>query len=140
MSSTPLVVGSVRGGQVEHFEDPDRLTVTVQTGQSVTGGQLVELVTGQDRQVKAAGAASLRVMGVALHDAAALTKVTVAGAGVWRLTASGAIQAGDALIAAATGKVAAAGATPDARTVIGFALKDAADGALVDVRFGGRLG
>lgn len=94
---------------------------------AVTGGQLVE-VTG-DNTVGPAGAASLKVVGQALHDAAIGAAVTVYSDGPIReATASGAIVAGDTLIGAAAGKVAA-GVTANA--VRGVALAAAADGATV---------
>jgi len=124
-----VTVPSIRGGIVEKFRDSDRLTYTVGAGQVATGGLLVEAVTGVDRQVKLAAAASVRCQGVAMHDGVPGDSVTVAAAGVFMLTASGAIVAGDRLICAAAGQVSAAGATPDARTVIGRALADIANAA-----------
>lgn len=97
------------------------------TSAAVTGGQLVE-VTGNNT-VGPAGAASLKVVGQALHDAASGAPVTVYGDGAIReAVASGAVVAGDLLVAAAAGKVAA-GTTANA--VRGVALAAAADGATV---------
>jgi hypothetical protein len=105
---------------------------------AVTAGQLVEL-TG-DFTVGPAGAASTKVVGVALWDVPASRatvqgpqvgdgkELSVASVCVVSLTASGAIAAGDTLVAAAAGAVAAAGATPDARTVIGRALQAISNG------------
>lgn len=99
---------------------------------TVTGGQLVE-VTGNNT-VGPAGAASLKVVGQALHDAASGSGLTIDADGpVREAVASGAIVAGDLLIAAAAGKVAA-GTTANA--VRGVALAAAADGATV--RYMGR--
>jgi predicted RecA/RadA family phage recombinase len=127
------IPGLIRGGQVEKYGDGDSWTATVAAGQSATGGCLVEAAAG-DRIVRTAQAGSLVTVGVAMHDAAALAKVTVASEGVWMLTASGTISAGSRVVVAAGGQVAAAGATPDARTIVGFALADAANGALVPVK------
>jgi hypothetical protein len=108
--------------------------------EAVVGGQLVERRTGT-RLVGVAGAASLKVCGVARHDVPA-TKATIQGPQVGDgneltvarnviipVTASGAVAVGDKLVAAAAGAVSAAGATPDARTVVGEAFEAAADGA-----------
>lgn len=104
----------------------------------VTGGRLVEL-TG-NRTVGPAGAGSVKVIGVAQFDVPA-ARATVSGVQVGDgnelvvlnncyviLVASGAIAAGDKLIAAAAGQASAAAATPDARTVIGIALEAATNG------------
>jgi len=128
------IPGLIRGGQVEKYGDGDSWTGTVGAGQAATGGLLLESLPG-DRLVRTAQAGSFLVCGVAMHDAAALAKVTVASEGVWMLLASGAIVAGNRVIAAAAGAVSAAGATPDARTLFGWALADAANGVLCPVKF-----
>lgn len=135
--ASPLVVGSIQNGQVELVADADRQTYTASA--AVTGGTLVEHTAG-DRRCQPAGAGSLLVAGVALHDAALNQTVTVAGEGVWNVVAAGAITAGQRLIAAAGGQVAAAGAAPDARTLVGMAQNDTANAALCPVRLGGSLG
>lgn len=107
--------------------------------EAIIGGQVVERRTG-NRLVGVAGAGSTKVAGVARHDVPAARatiqgpqvgdghELTVARGVVIPVTNSnaGAIAVGDKLIAAAAGKVAAAGATPDARTVIGEAFEAAA--------------
>lgn len=99
---------------------------------ALTGGQLVE-VTG-DNTVGPAGAASLKVVGQACHDAATGAAVTVYFEGPIReAVAAGAVAAGDLLVAGAAGTVAA-GTTANA--VRGVALAAAADGATV--RYMGR--
>lgn len=106
---------------------------------AITGGQLCE-VSGSGT-VGPAGAASAKVVGVALFDAATNALVTLARDGIQSLTASGAITAGDQLVAAAAGKVstqaAAAGALAadinNARAIVGVALTTAADTAQVQV-------
>jgi hypothetical protein len=108
--------------------------------EAVVGGNVVERRTGT-RLVGVAGAGSLLVAGVARWDVPA-TRATIQGPQVGdgnelvvarncviAVVASGAVTVGQKLIAAATGKVSAAGATPDARTVIGEAFEAAADGA-----------
>jgi hypothetical protein len=108
--------------------------------EAILGGQLVERRTGV-RQVGVAGAASTKVCGVARSDVPA-TRATIGGPQVgdenqclvarrcWApIVASGAIAVGDKLVAAAAGRASAAGATPDARTIVGEATEAAADGA-----------
>lgn len=103
---------------------------------TITGGQLVA-VSGTGT-VGPAGAASGAVVGVAGHDAASGTRVTVYARGVvHESTASGAITAGNQLTAGASGTVVAlaamaAGAADEgdvnaARAVVGVALTTAAD-------------
>lgn len=101
--------------------------ITEEASAAVTGGRLVAF-TG-NRTVGPAGAGSLLVAGVALRDAAIGQKVAVQHDGTHSLRASGAITTGQRVIAAADGRVAPAGATPDARTVVGFAREAIADGA-----------
>lgn len=107
---------------------------------AVTGGQVVERRTGT-RLVGPAAAGSLVACGVARWDVPA-TRATIQGPAVGdgnelvvarncviAVVASGAVTVGAKLVAAAAGAVSAAGATPDARTVIGEAFEAAADGA-----------
>lgn len=109
--------------------------------EAIVGGQLVERRTGV-RLVGVAGAASTKVAGVARWDVPAV-RASIQGPQVgdgnelvvarrcWApVTASGAIAVGDKLVAAAAGAVSAAGATPDARTVIGEATEAAANGVV----------
>jgi hypothetical protein len=112
--------------------------ITMSGGAAITAGRLVEM--SGDRTVQHAGAASLKVAGVALQDydgtAATGNKLSVAPSGVYKLTASGAIAAGDQVIAGAHGQVsalaAAAAATltdiNNARAVIGVALAAISNG------------
>jgi hypothetical protein len=126
------------GGVVEAFPS-GAPKVTMSAGAAITAGRLVE-VTG-NRVVGQAGAASLKVVGVALEGsdgvgAPTADKITVATGGVFLLTATGAIAAGDQLIAAANGTVstlaAAAAATltdiNNARAVVGKALEAISNG------------
>lgn len=111
---------NVTGGVVEHFPDNQPETYTV-GATPVTGGMALEF--SGNRLVIPSTAGSLKFAGIALHDGAVGDKVTVGFEGVYPLTAAGAIAAGDTLICGAAGTVAAAGAAPDARTVIGRALE-----------------
>jgi len=105
-------------------------TATVATT-AVVGGRLVE-VNGVGT-VGPAGAASVKVCGVAAFDSAVGEKVTLHRGGIQRLTASAAITAGDLVNAAAAGKIAAIGAGTFG-TLVGVALTSAAaDGDLVEV-------
>lgn len=128
-----VTIPSVRGGVVEKYLPGDRWTATVLAAQSVTGGQLVEGGAG-DRVVRAAQADSLVSVGVALHDAAAGEKVTVASQGVWLLTASGAISAGQRIKCGAAGVAVGIAADGDPRFIIGVALSDIANGQQGPVR------
>lgn len=127
------IPGLIRGGQVEKYGDCDSLTCTVAAAQAATGGRLVSSAAG-DRVVQTSAAADVNVLGVAMHDQVAGGTVTVAMEGAWLLTASGSISAGTLVIAGAAGVAVAAGAAPDARTIVGRALADAINGALVPVK------
>lgn len=73
---------------------------------AVTAGRLVEMTA--NRTVQHAGAASLKVVGVALQTGTTVgDKIAVATGGIWNLTATGAIAAGDQLIAGAAGTATA---------------------------------
>lgn len=110
------------------------------------GGQLLVFTTGGRRRYAVAGAGATRIAGVAMYDipttaayqggpTVGLENAQVAMvAVVTTVTASGAIAEGDKLIAAANGRVSAAGATPDARTIVGVAHEAAADGATFEAR------
>jgi len=113
------------------FKPGQAVTATVATT-AVVGGRLVE-VNGVGT-VGPAGAASVKVCGVAAYDAAVGEKVTLFNGGVQRLTASAAVTAGDNLAAAAAGKVAAIAAGTFGQ-LVGVALTSAAaDGDLVEVQ------
>ena len=76
-----------------------------------------------------AGAASVKVVGVAAFDAVSTDNVTIFAGGVQHAVASGAITAGAVVQAGAAGTVAAGTTAP-----IGIALTTAADGADVRVQ------
>jgi hypothetical protein len=108
---------------------------TLQASATVTGGRLVE-VTGTGT-VGPAGAASVKVLGVAAFDAASGAKVDVwplAGL-THRVLGTGAIAAGDNLAAGAAGVVAAIGAGTFGQ-LVGVADRAGADATII--RFVGR--
>lgn len=94
------------------------------TSAAVTGGQV--LIVSGSNTVAPSSAASAAVIGVAKFDAASGEVVTVASDGIYNLGASGAINAGNAVTAGASGAVAAHSGT-NYSTIIGVALADAAD-------------
>ena len=105
----------------------------------IVGGQLVG-VSGSGT-VAPTTASQASWLGVAAFDVASGDQVTVYTGGVQRLTASGAVTAGDLVVAAASGQVAtvAAVTTPTAadvttsRAIVGVALTTATTGTLVEV-------
>lgn len=113
--------------------------ITRKASADITGGQVV-VVSGSGTVAASAGA-STAWLGVAAFDCKNGDDVTICKGGVQRPLASGAINAGDQVVSAANGRVAAlaaaAGATAGdinaARQVIGKALTTAADGAAVEV-------
>jgi hypothetical protein len=114
-------------------------TITLQASATIVGGQLL-MMTG-DGTVGPATALTTAWIGVAAFDAASGAKVTVYRDAVHKLTASGAITAGDQVAAAAAGAVAtlpaaAAAAAADvnkARAVVGVAINTAIDTGTVFV-------
>lgn len=101
--------------------------------EAVVGGQLVEgRAAGK---VGVAGAGSAKVLGVSLNDAVAVlvtdpvngvldtaptgTRVNVAKSVEVPVKYAAAANLGDKLVAASNGRVTPAGATPDARTIVG---------------------
>lgn len=135
----PLIVTGIRGGVVEKFMPSDRTTWQVHTALAAAGARLVSAVAGQSFRCGTAAAGALTVVGVAIHDAAAGEKVTVAHEGVWLLRANGAIVAGTLVESAANGEVRTlatvdAAGSFDPRAVIGRAMADIANGADGPVR------
>lgn len=119
----------IQGGIVEYAYPGDVLTFTVDSSASTAldGGNLVAMTT--DFKVDLAGDSVADIIGVALHDAAAGEKVTVARTGVYYLKASGAINAGDLVESAALGAISAHSTTTVAYTkVIGIAYEAISDG------------
>lgn len=103
--------------------------------ETVLGGQLVEGRTTSGGSVGVAAAGSFKVLGVSLNDAVATlvtdpvngilntaplgTRVNVAKSVEVPVKYAAAAAFGDKLIAASLGRVTPAGATPDARTIVG---------------------
>jgi hypothetical protein len=125
------------GGVVEAF--PSGATkVTMSAGAAITAGRLVEI--SGNRTVIMAGAISNKVVGVALEGsdgvgAPTADKIAVASGGIFLLTATGAVAAGDKVVAGANGTVstvAVAAATvqgaTDTRAIVGIALEAIANG------------
>lgn len=125
---------AVSGGIVERFgSGHPRITRT--TSAAVTAGKLVEATGTTTRRIQHAGAGSVKCVGVAMQTSdAAEDKIAVATGGVWMLTASGAITAGDYVICGAAGVVVSSGAAPDMRTVVGQAEESIANGLTGPVR------
>jgi hypothetical protein len=96
---------------------------------AVTKGQIVE-VSG-DMTVAPTSAASDKVVGVAMFDAAVDTPVVIHTNGLFKLVAGGAITAGDAVESGADGKIVS-GST---KKVLGIALNTASANDAVYVRF-----
>lgn len=105
--------------------------ITRDASAAITGGQLV-VVSGSGTVAPSTTAAATFV-GVAGFDAATGDKVTVYTGGVQRITTTGAVTAGDIVVAAAAGTVAT-NAAPAAGQQVGIALTSAAGGALVEVQ------
>jgi len=105
-------------------------SITRQASAAITGGQLVA-VSGSG-SVAPTSAATAAFVGVAGFDAASGADVTVRVGGVQRLTAVGAIAAGDIVVAAAGGGVAT-NAAPGAGQQVGVALAAAANGARAEI-------
>ena len=101
---------------------------------AVTKGQLVVANThtsGEYVSVSTAGAAATDVIGVALASGQAEEYVPVMLIGIAKVTASGAITAGEKVRSAANGAVQAMPATPsagDEKQIVGRALQDFANG------------
>lgn len=125
--------------QIKYGWPGDQLTYTA--AEAIVGGQIVERRSGS-RLVGVAGAGSLVAVGVARHDVPA-TRVSVQGPQVGdggellvaddvviRVTFAASATEGQKLVCAANGQVTPAGATPDARTIIGTAFEAVASGAV----------
>ncbi len=108
-------------------------SVPLQASAAITGGQLV-VVSGTGT-VAPSSVATHAWVGVAAQDVPSGQKVTIHKGGVQELTATGAITAGDRVIPATAGTVAALGAGTDYSQVVGVALTTAANGAKVQVDF-----
>jgi hypothetical protein len=117
------------------------LQLTYTAAEPLVGGQVVERRSGS-RVVGVAGAGSLVACGVARHDVpAARTTIQTPQVGdggealiardcVIPVTFAASATEGQKLVCAANGQVTPAGATPDARTIIGEAFEAVASGAV----------
>ncbi len=104
------------------YGDPAALRLSKTCASAVTAGRLVQLATGTDT-VEHAGANSLKVVGVAMHDVPAARatiqgpqvgdghELTVISGVVIPVSFVGASAVGDRLVAAANGEVAVVTAT-----------------------------
>lgn len=116
------------------------VAVTSQASADITGGTLVG-VSGSGT-VATATANQSSWVGVAAFDAKNGEKVLVHSGGVQRIVNSGGVTAGQILVAAASGQVAALAAvtTPTAadvtntRAIVGIALTTASSGEVVEVK------
>lgn len=116
-----------------------RFVVIAEDMQGGTPDGLTENVEGNNYVIEPAAANATKVLGVASHNAAEKTKVTVKGAPcVLPVTAGGAIKAGELVGVGAEGKVVKAvpaseaeikeGKQPFKTPYVGMALADAAEG------------
>ena len=103
----------------------------IKASAAVEKGQVV-YISG-DMTIAPTAAASKKVIGVAMFDAKVNEFTSVETEGLFALTASGAISAGDLVESAADGAVATVGDT--VTKVIGIALSNATDGNEVFVKF-----
>lgn len=121
--------GNQIGYMPTEFDQNGNLVETkLVAGADLTAGQVVEL-TGS-MIVTPTTAASAKVLGVAMFDTKKDQPTAVECEGLFKLTASGAITAGDHVASAADGKVA-----KGTDNTIGIALNTAADGEGVFVKF-----
>lgn len=124
--------------EVEVFHHAKDIPASVAAGVTVRGQRGLELVPGTTKRVvQEAGAGSVRFFGVARQDVTSpasglLEKVDVVRGKVCRVISSGSGSAGDSLITAAGGVFAAAGATPDARTLVGKSLQNFTTGIEIE--------
>lgn len=115
---------------VSVFAPGDDITVTASA--AVAAGQLVA-VSGP-KAVAPTSASTAAWLGVATTDAASGALLGVTSGGVQELTASAGVTAGDVVVAAADGEVAAIGAGTNYAHVVGVALTTVAADAKVLVK------
>lgn len=100
----------------------------------IVGGNVVYLSAAG--QITPTTAASNAVVGVAVTDAATGDTIAVTRGGVQRLVSSAAINVGDSVVSAASGRIASLGAGTNYSQVLGTALTAAgAAGVTVDVQW-----
>lgn len=115
----------------EFGENLDLNQQILKASAKVMKGQVVEI--SGDMTVAPTSAASKKVIGVAMFDAAAGEEVAVETEGLFKMLASAAITAGDIVESAADGAVATVGTT--AVKAIGIAINTAAKDEAVFVKF-----
>lgn len=122
--------GNMIGAMPAEFDASTNLQQKVlKASEDVKKGQVV--VISGDMTVAPSTEASAKVLGVAMFDAKADEPVSVETEGLFSMTASGAITAGDKVESAADGKVAKAAGT----NAVGIAINSASNGGEVFVKF-----
>lgn len=122
--------GNMIGAMPAEFDANTNLQQKVlKASADVKKGQVV--VVSGDMTVAPSAEASAKVLGVAMFDAKADEPVSVETEGLFSMTASGAITAGDKVESAADGKVAKAAGT----NAVGIAINSASNGGEVFVKF-----
>lgn len=122
--------GNMIGAMPAEFDASTNLQQKVlKASEAVKKGQVV--VISGDMTVAPSTEASAKVLGVAMFDAKANEPVSVETEGLFSMTASGAITAGDKVESAADGKVAKAAGT----NAVGIAINSASNGGEVFVKF-----
>lgn len=122
--------GNMIGAMPAEFDVSTNLQQKVlKASEDVKKGQVV--VISGDMTVAPSTEASAKVLGVAMFDAKADEPVSVETEGLFSMTASGAITAGDKVESAADGKVAKAAGT----NAVGIAINSASNGGEVFVKF-----
>lgn len=122
--------GNMIGAMPAEFDTSTNLQQKVlKASKDVKKGQVVEI--SGDMAVAPSTGASAAVLGVAMFDAKADEPVSVETEGLFRLTASGAITAGDKVESAANGAVARASGA----NTVGIAINSATNGGEVFVKF-----
>lgn len=122
--------GNMIGAMPAEFDASTNLQQKVlKASEDVKKGQVV--VISGDMTVAPSTEASAKVLGVAMFDAKADEPVSVETEGLFSMTASGSITAGDKVESAADGKVAKAAGT----NAVGIAINSASNGGEVFVKF-----
>lgn len=122
--------GNMIGAMPAEFDASTNLQQKVlKASEAVKKGQVV--VISGDMTVAPSTEASAKVLGVAMFDAKADEPVSVETEGLFSMTASGAITAGDKVESAADGKVAKAAGI----NAVGIAINSASNGGEVFVKF-----
>ena len=122
--------GNMIGAMPAEFDANTNLQQKVlKASEDVKKGQVV--VISGDMTVAPSTAASAKVLGVAMFDAKKDEPVSVETEGLFSMTASGAITAGDKVESAADGAVAKASGA----NAVGIAINSASNGGEVFVKF-----